>query len=188
MKYLFELNPIQRTVVMWLGFMASVWIVFGIGLVTHQDAYSNIHTLDRETGWRMVAFILSNNVVLLLLVILGNLFIRFGNITPGLLILAYEAVVIGWTAGTNTFMEPFPSVAAANSAFLRIGLWETTAYVLLCSVTLPKSLNVADTFPAKQWSLTRKLNEIRFSRSEISIAMLGVFSLVGAAFIEAFRR
>ena len=180
MKNLFEMNPIHRTVVLWIAFMAAMWIVFGIGLVTHPGAYTNLPALDRETGWRVAAFILGNNGVLLLLIIVGNLFVRFGNVTPGLLILAYEAVVIGWTAGTNGFMEPFPSVAAANAAFLRIGLWETTAYVLLCAVTLPKSLNVAATFPAKQWSRTHKLKEIRFSRSEISIAALGIFSLVGA--------
>ncbi len=186
MKKLFEMNSVQRTVVMWIAFMAILWIVFGIGLVTHPNAYTYLPAVGRETGWRVAAFILSSNATLLLLIIFGNLFVRFGDLTPGLLILAYEAVVIGWTAGTNGFMEPFPSVAAANAAFLRIGLWETTAYVLLCAVTLPKSLNVAVTFPAKEWSRASRLKEIRFSRSEITIAVLGVFSLVGAALVEAF--
>ena len=186
MKKLFEMNPIHRTVVLWIAFMTTMWIVFGIGLVTHPGAYTDLSAVDRGTGWRVAALILGNNGVLLLLIIFGNLFVRFGNVTPGLLILAYEAVLIGWTAGTNGFMEPFPTVAAANAAFLRIGLWETTAYVLLCAVTLPKSLNVAATFPARQWSRTRKLKEILLSRSEISIGALGVFSLVGAALIEAF--
>ena len=57
---------------------------------------------------------------------------------------------------------------------------------MFCSaVTLPKSVNVAATFPAKQWTMTRRLKEIRFSRSEISIAALGVVSLIGAALVEA---
>jgi hypothetical protein len=184
-KNLFEMGPIWRSVTQWIAFMATLWIVFGIGLVTHPGAYADIPAVDRETGWMVVAFILGNNGVLLLIIV-GNLFVRFGSVTPGLLILAYEAVVIGWTAGTNGFMEPFPSVAAANAAFLRIGLWETTAYVLLCAVTLPKSLNVAATFPAKQWSRTRRLTEVRFRPSEVVIAALGVFALVGAAMVEAF--
>jgi hypothetical protein len=186
LKNLFEMNPIHRTVILWIAFMATMWIVFGIGLVTHPGAYTNLPAPERETGWKVAAFILGNNGVLLFLIIFANLFVRFGAVTPGLLILAYEAVVIGWTAGTNGFMEPFPSMTAANAAFLRIGLWETTAYVLMCAVTLPKSLNVATTFPAKQWSRTLKLKEIRFGRSEISMATLGVFSLVGAAWAEAF--
>jgi hypothetical protein len=186
LKKLFEMDPLRRSVVLWVAFMATMWIVFGIGVLTHPDAYANLPAPDRATGWRVVAFILGNNGVLLLLIFFGNLFVRFGSLTPGLLILAYEAVVIGWTAGTNGFMEPFPSMAAANAAFLRIGLWETTAYVLICAVTLPKSLNVAASFPAKQWSMTRKLKEIHFNRSELSIAALGIFSLVAAALIEAF--
>lgn len=180
------MHPIQRSVVLWIAFMAAMWTVFGIGLLTHPGAYTNLPEVARATGWQTAAFIMGNNGVLLLLIVAGNLFVRFGNVTPGLLIVAYEAVVIGWTAGTNGFMEPFATVAAANAAFLRIGLWETTAYVLLCAVTLPKSLNVAATFPAKQWSITHKLKEIRFSRSEISIAALGITSLVGAALVEAF--
>jgi hypothetical protein len=186
LKKLFEMNSVQRAVVLWIAFMATLWIVFGIGLVTHPDAYTLLTSVGRETGWRVAAFILGSNATLLLLIVIGNLFVRFGNLTPGLLILAYETVVIGWTAGTNGFMEPFASLAAANAAFLRIGLWETTVYVLLCAVTLPKSLNVAVTFPAKEWSRTSKLKEIRFSRSEITIAALGVFFLVGAALVEAF--
>jgi hypothetical protein len=186
LKNLFEMNSVQRTVVLWIAFMAILWIVFGIGLVTHPNAYTHLPAMGRETGWRVAAFILGSNGVLMLLIIFGNLFVRFGNLTPGLLILAYEAVVIGWTAGTNGFMEPFPSAAAANAAFLRIGLWETTAYVIVCAVTLPKSLNVAVTFPAKEWSRTYKCKEILFSRPEITIAALGVFFLVGAALVEAF--
>jgi hypothetical protein len=186
LKNLFDMQPLPRTVVLWLAFMALMWLVFGVGLLTHPGAYTQIPAMERAAGWPVVGFILGNNGVLLLLIIVGNLFVRFGNFTPGLLILAYEAVVIGWTAGTNGFMEPFPSVAAANAAFLRIGLWETTAYVLLCAVSLPKSLNEAATFPAKQWSRTRKLQDIRFSPSELAIAALGVCSLLGAAFVEAF--
>jgi hypothetical protein len=185
LKNLFEMDPIRRSATLWIAFMAKLWIVFGIGLVTHPGAYANIPAVDRATGWQVAAFILGNNGVLLLLIIVGNLFARFGSVTPGLLILAYEAVVIRWIAGTNGFMVPFPSVAAANAAFLRIGLWETTAYVLLCAVTLPKSLNVAATFPAKQWSRTRRHTEVPFSPSEVAIAALGVFALVGAALVEA---
>jgi Zn-dependent membrane protease YugP len=186
LKKLLEMNPVRRTVILWIVFMVALWLVFGIGLLTHPGAYQQVPAVERETGWPVAAFILGSNGILLLLISAGNLFVRFGSLTPGLLILAYEAAAIGWTAGTNGFMEPFPSVAAANAAFLRIGLWETTAYVLLCAVTLPKSLNVAATFPAKQWSRTSKLQEIRFCRSEVLIAAFGIFSLVGAALLEAF--
>jgi hypothetical protein len=95
-------------------------------------------------------------------------------------------VIIGWTAGTNGFLEPFATVGAANAAFLRIGLWETTAYVLICGVTLNKSLLVADTFPARKWTKTTGWKEISFTRSEILISIATILSLLGAAYTEAF--
>jgi len=120
------------------------------------------------------------------LIALGNLFVRFGNITPGLAILGIQAVIIGWTAGTNAFTEPFQTVTAANAAFLRIGLWETSAYVLICAVTLPKSMLVSSTFPAKAWVKSTPLKDVRFTKLEIVIGGLGLVVLCLAAIVEAF--
>jgi len=58
--------------------------------------------------------------------------------------------------------------------------------ILLCALSLPKSLNVATTFPAKQRSRTQSIKEIHISRSELSIAAMGILSLFGAALVEAF--
>ena len=82
----------------------------------------------------------------------GNLLVRFGVVTPGPLVLDRSGCAIGWLAGTNGFEVPFPSVAAANMQYLRIGLWETSAYAVFCGLTLTKSLLVADSFPAKEWA------------------------------------
>ena len=57
--------------------------------------------------------------------------------------------MIGWLAGANGFEVPFINVTAANMQYLRIGLWETTAYSLVCGVTLTKSLLISETFPPK---------------------------------------
>jgi hypothetical protein len=83
-------------------------------------------------------------------------------------------------------VEPFPRVAAANAAFLRIGLWETTAYVLTCAATLTKSLNIADTFPPQTWAETRTLKTLDFNTMEIIVATFGLLCLVGAALVESF--
>lgn len=71
---------------------------------------------------------------------------RFNTIIPGLLTLVLQAVTIGWLAGANGFEVPFSSITAANMQYLKIGLWETTAYALVCSVTLLKSLLIAVRF------------------------------------------
>lgn len=67
----------------------------------------------------------------------------------------------------------------------KVGLWETTAYALVCAVTLTKSLNIAETFPARQWSQTGKLREIGFDGSEKALLLAGVTLLIVSAYIEA---
>lgn len=183
---LYDLPVLVRTGLLWLVFMAILWTIFAIGLAAHPEAWNNIVPAVSEKGWNVFGYIIISNFLILALIALGNLFVRFGNITPGLVILGIQAIIIGWTAGTNGFTEPFQSVAAANTAFLHIGLWETTAYVLLCAVTLPKSLLTSRTFPAKIWVKSMPLKDLRFTKPEIIIAGLSLIVLCFAAAAEAF--
>jgi hypothetical protein len=81
---------------------------------------------------------------------------------------------------------PFATVGAANLQYLRIGLWETTAYAIACAITLPKSLLVARSFPAKTWDEKRKLHDMRLENVEKTIVLLGGAALFIAAVIEAW--
>lgn len=71
-------------------------------------------------------------------------------------------------------------------AVFAIGLWETTAYALVCAATLTKSLYIADSFPAKRWVETKALKDLTFSRAEQVLGLAGILCLVGAALAEAF--
>lgn len=186
MNRLLAAHAVLRSAVIWLAFMVILWSVFAVGWLTHREAWNTGVVVTREAGWQVLWFILAHNLSLLLLIAAGNVFVRFGNITPGLVILLYQAISIGWVAGTNGFMEPFPTMAEANAAFLRIGLWETTAYVLVCAVTLPKSLYVADGFPARKWVETRNLKDLRFKRVEAALIVVALLCLLFAALAEAF--
>lgn len=186
MNYLLKTNALMRAALLWLGFMAAMWLVFGLAVVTHPLAWQGVPPIVRATGWPVLLMILGNNLVLLALIAGGNLFVRFGPLTPGLIVLAYQALVIGWTAGTNGFAEPFTSVTAANLAFLRVGLWETTAYAVICAVTLPKSMYVAATFPAKQWAEVRPLRALVPTRVEAALIGLALVALLAAGVVEAF--
>ena len=186
LQNLFEKGVLSRIFILWLVSMSVMWAVFAVGAYTHQDAWVNVQPVEPQTGWNVFWFILRNNFLIVGLIILGNLFVRFGAVTPGLLILAIQVVTIGWTAGTNSFIEPFPSIEAANAAFVQIGLWEITAYISICAITLNKSLFVADTFPAKRWTKTTPLKDVTFTRTEVVASILSVFALVFAAYIEAF--
>lgn len=185
-KPIYQKNVASRTLFIWLGFSTVLWLNFGVAYFTHPQAWASAVEFQRQTGWAVLETILASNSLLLLLIITGNLFVRFGAITPGLIILVIQAVSIGWTAGTNSFLEPFTSVAQANAAFFRIGLWETTAYAVMCAVTLPKSLLVSDTFPVQKWVEQKAFKDLTFTCSELVIATTGMLCLIGAAYVEAF--
>lgn len=183
---IYQSNVWGRAAVLWLVFMIITWLVAGIAYLSHPNAWQNVPAVDAEKGWNVFLFIVASNSVLLALIVSGNLFVRFGAVTVGLVILLWQAVAIGWTAGTNGFMDPFPSFAAANRAFLFIGLWEITAYVLLCAATVTKSLLISESFPARKWSEQRSLKDLRFTRSEWIVVAISIFLLLGAGAIEAF--
>ncbi len=185
-KMYFDMPVLPRTGILWVAFMSTLWIVFTVGLITHPEAWINIPPIEPDKGSDVFWFIIRNNFFILVLIIVGNLFVRFGKFTPGLIILGIQAIMIGWTAGTNGFMEPFQSVTSANAAFLRIGLWETTAYVLVCAATLTKSLFLSDTFPARRWVKTTPIKDLSFSTAEVFIGSLGFLALITSAYVEAF--
>jgi hypothetical protein len=95
---LLEKGVLSRIFILWLVSMSVLGAVFAVGAYTHQDAWVNVQPVEQQTGWSVFWFILRNNFLILGLIALGNLFVRFGAVTPGLLILAIQLVTIGWTA------------------------------------------------------------------------------------------
>lgn len=192
MGQLYKLNIVHRTLLIWIVFQVLLWSVFFVGFLTHRAHWENNIMLPPQMAAEgdflsTLAYILMHNILICLLIVAGNLFVRFGWVTPGLAILLLQAINIGWLAGSNGFEVPFATVSTANIQYLRIGLWETTAYTIACAVTLPKSLLVAATFPAKKWESTRKWNELKWNKAEKWIAVLGGTVLLFAAVVEAWH-
>lgn len=189
---IYESGAIQRSIIIWFGFQMMLWVVFAISYFTHKEAWQNTQVIVTYTAtfrgwWSTFFYILLNNLFICTLIAAGNIFVRFNIITPGLLILLIQAVMIGWLAGSNGFEFPFENVRAANLQYLQIGLWETTAYALVCSVTVTKSLLVSDTFPPQKWSLVRKFKDIKPCVTETVLLSLAAVCLIVAAVIETFK-
>lgn len=185
---LYRLNLIKRSITIWTGFQIILWIVFLIAYLINKDAWSSIDVsqiTNKDTVIKTFIYIIGNNLILLLLIGFGNIFVRFGVITPGLIILIYQGVMIGLIAGSNSFEFPFSSVMEANIQYLRVGLWETTAYAIFCATTLDKSLFVSESFPAKTWTETKKLSDITFNKTEKILVISSIIILILAAYIEA---
>ncbi len=186
MRWLLRQPALLRTAIIWASMLIVMFITFGIGVATHPEAWTGVPAREMIGGWPLLWTALLHNTLILLLIGVGNLFVRFGWFTPGLLILSIQALTIGWTAGTNAFTNPFSSAAAANAAFLRIGLWETGAYAVVCAVTLTKSRLIADTFPATTWEEQHSLRDLTFTRTELGVLIMSGVMLVGAAVTEAW--
>lgn len=192
MGNIYHLAPIKRSIIIWLSFQVLLWAVFGLSYLLNKEAWINVTVVESASAmvgsgwWSTFLFIIISNFIICLLITVGNLFVRFGFITPGLVVLVIQAISIGWLAGSNGFEVPFVTLKAANLQFIKIGLWETSAYALIGAVTLPKSLLVADTFPAKEWSQKRKLNDISLCLAEKIIIIFGLAVLIIAGIVEAF--
>lgn len=187
---IYNLDAITRAVIIWAAFQILMWVVFALAYVTNLNAWVEVPLVDPSTasvgGWTTTfLYILSLNLVLTALIVIGNMFVRFGILTPGLVILIYQGIQIGWMAGSNAFEVPFQTIAASSLQFLQVGFWETGVYAIACAITLPKSLYVAETFPAKEWAEVRQLKDLHFSSSEKLLSVLALVFLVGAAIVEA---
>lgn len=187
---LYKASALRRVIVIWIAFQVILWAAFAISYSFSSEAWQTV--LPSEGAAQPTAgivgsalFIFVSNLFLLIIIGLGNLFVRFGAVTPGSLILLIQGIVIGITAGTNAFEFPFASVLEANIQYLKVGLWETTSYALICAVTLNKSLNIAETFPARQWSETRKIKDLRLDSAEKALTALSIVMLIAAAIVEA---
>lgn len=179
-------TPLKRAAAVWGLFMAVQWSVFLIAYLTHPQAWIDVELFVPDTGVRSSLLILANNLLVIGLIAGANLFARFGNLSLGGLVLLIQGITIGWTAGTNAFQFPFASVADANLNYLKIGLWEVSAYAIICAVTMTKSLNISETFPPKKWSVTRKLSDLHWDSQEKALSLVGLLLLAGAAVIEGF--
>jgi hypothetical protein len=189
LSQLYRLGAFKRTAVLWVAFMVMLWGSFGLARLANPGAFTGIvgePGADAMSGIALFGFIVVMNSLVMLLIAGGNVFVRFGWVTPGLVVLIAQGLQIGWLAGSNGFEMPFATVEAANQAFLRIGLWETSAYALICGVTLTKSLNVSATFPPRTWIETHRLTDLRLHRSEAVLTATAVVMLVCAALSETF--
>jgi hypothetical protein len=188
---IYAMGALARSIVVLVLFQAALWLVFGVTYLLSRDSWSIADELRQVTpagGSVLGTFltIVGINSILFLIIIAANLFVRFGPITLGPIILLLQAVTIGRVAGTNAFQFPFASVLEANIQYLKVGLWETTAYALICAVTMTKSLYIADSFPAKKWVEVRRLRDLRFSTEEKSLVLVSVLMLIASGFIEAY--
>lgn len=187
---LYDMGVVKRSIVVWAMFQIILWTVFGIAMLINPNAWNVVPQAgsvapEASSLFGTFLYIVGRNLILFLIIIFANMFARFGIISLGLIIILFQGIMIGYVAGSNSFEYPFSSVLEANLQYLKVGLWETTAYALICAATITKSLYIAETFPPKKWSEERKLKDIKFAASEVIVCIIAFLMLVAAGYIEA---
>lgn len=110
---------------------------------------------------------------------------RFGPVNVGTAYLTVQLVVIGRIAGLNTFAYPMPSVVDGLVQFLRVGLWEVTAYVIVAAVTMTKARWIADRPGAAQWRERRRWRQLPWTTTDRWLLFVAVTLILLAGAIEA---
>lgn len=111
-------------------------------------------------------------------------FFRVGRIPLGYFAVWLSITIVGLIEGTNSFLYPYANIYASLVGFLRTGLWEYTAYVLM-------TISTANIFLYRQTSWTnwettkvRGFSEIELGRKEKAVCFLGIVVLAIAALTE----
>jgi hypothetical protein len=93
--------------------------------------------------------------------------------------------MIGRIAGLNSFEHPMAGVGEGLLQFLRVGLWEITAYVIVAGVALTKARWIADRFGAATWRERRTWADLDWPRSELWLLDLAAALILGSGLVEA---
>lgn len=187
-EWLFERGVGVRVVVLWLMALGVMFASFGLHLWLG-SGYDEVAAPSAAPGSaRLLPLLLTIwgiNVANALVIGVTSTLFRFGPINVGALYLTVQVVMIGRIAGLNGFEHPMASVGEGLVQFVRVGLWEVTAYVIVAGVTLTKARWIADRLGAKTWREQRTWAELDWSRTERWMLAVAAVLILGSGFVEA---
>lgn len=190
LEKIYKLKLKKRCIVMWIVFQVLLWGIFFIAFFLNKDKWENINInkIEQEIsiGMCVSSFvrILIMNILIYTIIAAGNLIARINIFTPGTVILLIHAIGLGWLAGINGFSVEFDSLLSANIQFLKVDLWEYTAYILVCCVTMTKSVYILEDYKMRKFEKTSSLKEIKFTKIETKVLAISFAILVTSAIIE----
>jgi len=115
---------------------------------------------------------------------LGNLF-RVGNVPLGYVAIWGQILIFGVFKGTNSFIYPYETMFASFIGFLRTGLWEFTAYMLMTCSTIDLAIYRQESWVSSKVTKIKQWSDLKLSKAEKTIYALGVLVLLLSAYLEA---
>ena len=115
---------------------------------------------------------------------LCNLF-RVGDIPLGYVAIWLDILVFGLLKGTNSFIYPYETMLASFIGFLRTGLWEFSAYVLMTCSTVNFAIYKQESWLSGKVTRIKQWSNVKLNKADKSTYLIGVIVLLLSAFLEA---
>ncbi len=115
---------------------------------------------------------------------LCNVF-RVGDIPLGYLAIWLDILVFGFLKGTNSFIYPYETMLASFVGFLRTGIWEFSAYVLMTCSTVNFAIYRQESWLSGKVARIKQWSNVKLNKAEKSTYLIGVIVLLLSAFLEA---
>ncbi len=115
---------------------------------------------------------------------LCNLF-RVGNVPLGYVAIWLEILVFGLLKGTNSFIYPYETMLASFIGFLRTGLWEFSAYILMTCSTVNFAIYRQESWLSGKVTRIKRWQDVKLSKTEKGTYVIGVAILAFSAFLES---
>ncbi len=115
---------------------------------------------------------------------LCNLF-RVGDVPLGYVAIWLDILVFGLLKGTNSFIYPYETMLASFIGFLRTGLWEFSAYILMTCSTVNIAIYRQESWLSGKVTRIKQWQDVKLSKTEKGTYILGVAILAFSAFLES---
>lgn len=115
---------------------------------------------------------------------LCNLF-KVGDVPLGYVAIWLDILIFGLLKGTNSFIYPYETMLASFIGFLRTGLWEFSAYILMTCSTVNFAIYRQESWLSGKVTRIKQWNNVKLSKAEKSTYLIGVIVLLLSAFLEA---
>lgn len=115
---------------------------------------------------------------------LCNLF-RVGNVPLGCVVVWLEFLVFGVLKGTNSFVYPYETMLSSFLGFLRTGLWESSAYILITCSTFNFAIYRQESWLSGKVTRIKQWQDVKLSKTEKGTYVIGVAILAFSAFLES---
>jgi hypothetical protein len=115
---------------------------------------------------------------------LCNLF-RVGNIPLGYVAVWLEMLVFAVLKGTNSFVYPYETMLSSFIGFLRTGLWESSAYILMTCSTFNFAIYRQESWLSGNVTRIKQWQAVKLSKAEKGTYAMGVAILAFSAYLES---